>query len=280
MGSVVKFLKRFAKIWLPPGLIAIYRFLSTDGIRFAGHYSSWTAASDASTGYDADSILERVSAASEKVKSGEAVYERDSVLFDRVEHSFPLLTVLMKAAAENNGKLTVLDFGGSLGSSYFQCKHLLPYNLDLNWCVVEQEKFVHRGRETFASEELQFFFSIQECTTQHKPDIVLFASVLQYLEQADQIVDAAIAAGSKYIVIDRTPFILLDEDWLCVQHVPASIYRASYPCVMLSESRLKKRLEQRFDLAADFEALGGKGHVQCNLQKIPFEYKGMIWQRR
>lgn len=272
-------LKRFVKNWLPPGLISIYRSWSTDAIRYIGHYSSWGDASEASTGYDADLILARVSAASEKVKAGKAVYERDSVSFDKVDHPFPLLAVLMKAALEKQGKLTVLDFGGALGSSYFQCKHFLPIDLDLNWCVVEQEKFVRRGRETFGSDELKFFFSIQESVAQHTPDIVLFASVLQYLEHADQIIDDAVATQAKYIVIDRTPFVELDTDWLCVQHVPASIYKASYPCSMLSESRLRRRLENRFELVADFEALGGKGHVQYSSQNILFEYKGMIWRR-
>lgn len=276
----MRLLKRFAKKWLPPGLVSIYRFWSAPSIRFVGHYPSWRAAADASTGYDADIILARVSAALSKVKSGEAVYERDSVLFDKVEHSFPLLALLMRAALEKRGKLTVLDFGGSLGSSYFQCKNFLPGNLDLRWCVVEQEKFVRRGCEAFASDELQFFFTIQECVALHKPDVVLFASVLQYLEHADEIVNAAAATGAEYIAIDRTPFIALDSDWLCVQHVPASIYKVSYPCAMLSESRLKQRLESQFDLVTDFGALGGEGHVQNGLQKIPFEYKGMIWRKR
>jgi putative methyltransferase (TIGR04325 family) len=280
MGDIVKFLKYFARSWLPPALIAIYRFLKGRGIRFIGRYSSWRTALDASTGYDADSILARVSAASAKVKSGEAIYERDSVLFDKVEHSFPLLAVLMRAALENSGKLTVIDFGGSLGSSYFQCKHFLPRDLDLSWYVVEQEKFVRRGREAFASDELQFFFSIPECTAQRKPDVVLFASVLQYLEHVDRIVDAAVATGAEYIAIDRTPFIALDADWLCVQHVPANIYKASYPCSILSESRLKQLLHDRFELVTEFGALGGRGHVQHGLQMVPFEYKGMIWRKR
>lgn len=272
-------LRRFVINWLPPRLMSIYRSFSKDAIRYVGHYSSWQGASQASEGYDADTILTRVSAASEKVKAGEAVCERDSVLFDKVEHSFPVLAILLKAALEAQGTLTVLDFGGALGSSYFQCKHFLPDDLHLNWCVVEQEKFVIRGREAFASDELKFFFSIQESAVQHPPDIVLFASVLQYLEYKDQILDDAIETGAKYIVIDRTPFIERDSDWLCVQHVPASIYKASYPCSMLSTSSLKRRLQDKFGFVADFEALGGRGEVQHALQTVPFEYKGMIWQR-
>jgi len=89
----LKSIKRFVRSWLPPALLELYRSYSTQGIRFVGRYSSWQAAADASTGYDVDTILERVSAASEKVKSGEALYERDSVLFNKVEHTFPLLSL-------------------------------------------------------------------------------------------------------------------------------------------------------------------------------------------
>ena len=271
--------KRFAKKWTPPALIGICRSLSKKGVRFVGHYSSWAAAMGVSTGYNAEIILERVSAALTKVKSGSAVYERDSVLFDEVTHSFPLLAVLTKAALQRGGALTVLDFGGSLGSSYFQCKNFLPDNLDLKWCVVEQEGFVRRGHEAFTTDVLKFYLSIEECVAQYKPDIVLFASVLQYLENVDQILDETMATGAEYVVIDRTPFTTLEDDWICVQHVPSEIYEASYPCAILSESHIRQRLDQTFKLVATFEALGGQGQIQCKLQQIPFEYRGMIWQK-
>jgi putative methyltransferase (TIGR04325 family) len=280
MAGKLKALKRLVKNWLPPVVLELYRRLSMQRIRFAGHYSSWQAAAAESTGYDVDTILARVSDAAEKVKSGEALYERDSVLFDKVEHTFPLLALLMRTSLEKQGKLTVLDFGGSLGSSYFQCKNFLPDVLDLHWCVVEQEKFVARGLEKFESDELHFFFSIEECLAKYKPDVILFASVLQYLENADQIIDVALASDAEYIVIDRTPFIELEDDWICVQHVPASIYEASYPCAMLSGERLKRHFENQCDLLADFGALGGEGCIEHGFQKIPFEYKGMIWQKR
>ena len=45
------------------------------------------------------------------MKNGEAVYERDSVLFDEIQYSWGLLAGLQKAALENDGKLCVLDFG-------------------------------------------------------------------------------------------------------------------------------------------------------------------------
>jgi putative methyltransferase (TIGR04325 family) len=271
---------KIAKVFIPPIFLAVYRRLCGKGIRFEGHYESWKDAALRSTGYDADLILNKVSDAITKVKNGEAVFERDSVLFDKVEHSFPLLAALLRIAVEHHNRLDLLDFGGSLGSSYFQCKYFLPDNLKLNWCVIEQKNFVDRGREAFSSEELHFFSSIAECGGQYKPHVILFASVLQYLEKIDQIIDEAIATGAQYIVIDRTPFHKLPSDWLCVQKVPADIYNASYPCAILSESRLHRYLAKHFELIAEFDALGGKGHVQAGLRQIPFEYKGMIWRKR
>jgi hypothetical protein len=37
---------------------------------------------------------------------------KSSVLFDEIQHSFPLLAGLLRAALENDGVLIVFDFGG------------------------------------------------------------------------------------------------------------------------------------------------------------------------
>ena len=76
----------------------------------------------------AQDILDKVLAATLKVKQGQAVFERDSVLFDEIEYSWPLLAGLMWAAASNGGKLNVLDFGGALGSSYYQNRKFLHFS--------------------------------------------------------------------------------------------------------------------------------------------------------
>jgi hypothetical protein len=54
-----------------------------------------------SHGYDNDTILKKCKDALLKVKNGEAVYERYSVLFDKVQHSFPVLAGLLRAAIAN-----------------------------------------------------------------------------------------------------------------------------------------------------------------------------------
>src|SRR5262245_48098510 len=94
-------------------------------IRCSGNYSTWSEALAESTGYYLPEFVERTRLAALQVKRGEAVYERDSVLFDRIQLSFPLLAALLRAAVENRGALTVFDFGGGFGTSYFQCRGFL-----------------------------------------------------------------------------------------------------------------------------------------------------------
>ena len=90
---------------------------SENNTSFEGRYSTWQEADALCIGYDNMDIFEKVLSTILKIKNGEAVYERDSVIFDQIEYSWPVLTGLTCAAAQNYGCLKVLDFGCSLGSS-------------------------------------------------------------------------------------------------------------------------------------------------------------------
>jgi len=52
-----------------------------------GNDSTWQEAHNASSGYDDDKILHIVKRSLLKVKNGEAVYQRDSVIFDEIQYS-------------------------------------------------------------------------------------------------------------------------------------------------------------------------------------------------
>lgn len=268
-------MKRLIKNWLPPAIVSIYRKW-TRNAGYEGHYASWQEALAHSTGYDSALILEKVCTALAKVKLGEAIYERDSVLFDKIEYPFPVLAALLRAAAANGGRLKVLDFGGSLGSTYFQCREFLSVLPQLTWHIVEQEIFVMRGKELFETEQLKFYSSMTESAKDQQPDVVLFSSALQYIPNPFEVLRAAIESGSQYIIIDRTPFSTMNKDSLCVQHVPKEIYSASYPCWIFSESNFKQQMPQQFKLITDFNGADGSGQTG----ELPFSFKGMIWERR
>jgi len=134
--------------------------------------------------------------------------------------------------------VSVLDFGGSLGTSYHQCRGFLSGLKSLRWSIVEQPKFVECGRESFETEELKFYYDIDEALISEKPDVVLLSGVLEYIERPYDLLKEIATRNFQYIILDRTPVVGLESDILTVQKVPKEIYEASYPCWFLSENKL------------------------------------------
>ena len=225
-------IKQILKDFLPPIILfGIRKFKKpvkpSNG--WSGNYASWEEAKKSSTGYDKDVILERVKNAILKVKNGEAVFERDSVLFDKPTYNCPLLPIFLKVAKENQNELEIIDFGGSLGSTYFQYKPFLSHLNKIEWNVVEQANFVKCGKEYITTDELLFHESIENVIKKNKPKILLLSSVIQYIDEPKQLIEKIISYNFDYIIFDRTAFIKKSDDLLTIQSVPEYIYKASYP---------------------------------------------------
>ena len=189
-------MRQMAKSLFPPIIVSGLRRLGglltaqidSEVIRFVGDFASWADASAASTGYAASEILEKTRTAMRKVRDGEAVYERDSIIFDETQHSFPLLAGLLRVATANESRLSVLDFGGALGSSYFQCRQFLSVAKQLRWSVVEQPAHVACGQAEFANDELHFYGTIDECLVSERPNVLLLSGVVQYLREPYKVI--------------------------------------------------------------------------------------------
>ena len=267
--------KTLAYDWLPPAVLRQIRRRRSADIRFEEEYATWKDATENCTGYDSEGILEKVLEATLKVKNGEAVYERDSVLFDHIEYSWPVLSGLMWVAARNNGRLNVLDYGGSLGTSYFRNRKFIePLEL-IRWNVVDQSHYVEAGQTHIQDHQLRFFETIDDCVQDIKPNAILLSSVLQYLRDPGKIIDTLIKIGSDVILIDRTIVNSNSVNNIYIQHVPSTIYSASYPCYSLSESWLLNRIGKTYDMAADFTSLDFPA-----LRGINSEFKGYIFKKR
>jgi putative methyltransferase (TIGR04325 family) len=256
---------------MPPA--ALHTLMRIAGpVRFTGRYRTWDEAQQASGGYDSDLILTKVRDALLKVKTGEAVYERDSVLFDKIEYSWPLLAGLLWISSLNDNKLNLIDFGGSLGSSYYQNRGFLAHLRPLTWNIVEQPKFVECGKQNFEDDTLKFYGSIPECLAATRPDTVLFLSVLQYLERPYDMLRSIIDRQFRFIIIDRTPFLVRGADRITVQRVSSAIYRASYPAWLFNEEAFLDLLLPSYECVTDFVSFdSGDGR---------FRYKGFLFRRR
>lgn len=214
-----------------------------DYIRFVGDYPSWQAARNECSGYDSDDIAERVLQTTMAVLRGEFAWERDSVGFTESAYSWPLLSCLLRCAAVNGGKLRVIDFGGALGSVFFQHRPMLQSLPLLEWRVVEQPCFVVRGRSYISRhplvQGLTFCESMEQALQAGPADVLLLSGVLQYLQDPWQSLTEMLALAIPHVVLDRTAVLRGGESsLLSVQHVPASIYRATYPAWFLAKNQL------------------------------------------
>lgn len=265
--------RRIARDWLPPELLRRLSGENAASPIFDDHYSSWDDAESAALGYDAPSILAQVTAATNLVLRGEAAFERDGVTFDKAETRWPIAASLLLAASRCEGRLRVLDFGGALGSTYWQHRKILSH-LDLTWGVVEQADYVYAGAQ-FADDRLSFFNTVEEFRASGEPDIILLSSVLQYLSKPYGVLQSLASTPAGYLVIDRTPMSALDRDIAAVQKVPKHIYDASYPSWIFSRERMKVSLPG-WSLLEEFPGIEPRMRTS---RGVPFDWQGFLLER-
>ncbi|MBN1104242.1 MAG: methyltransferase, TIGR04325 family [Deltaproteobacteria bacterium] len=270
--------KELFKQLIPPLVIRSFqtwRSRETDpGPDLSGDYPSWSDAMAASSSYQSTIILDRTKAALLKVRSGEANFERDSVLFDEIQYSWPLLAGLMWAAARSGGRLNVLDFGGSLGTTYFQNRVFLAHLPGVRWNIVEQPRHVAAGKEFFEDEQLRFYESVDDCLSETGPNALILSGVLQYLERPYEVLGELLRLPIDHVIIDRSPFSEGLRDRLCVQRVPPRIYPASYPIWIFSRGMFLQHItSSSFQIVEKFPALDRLDGP------IVFRFEGMILAR-
>lgn len=217
-----------------------------------GDYSSWQAAKKECGGYDAGNILNKVKESVLKVRNGEAVYERDSVLFDEIQYSPNLIDAFKKSIKDN--QLHVVDFGGSLGSTYFQHKELFSDIKDLKWSVVEQKHFVDCGKSEIETGALKFYYTVDEALKTQQPHVLLLSSVIPYFEKPYELIELLLAYNFEYIIVDRTAFIEGTKERITKQIVPEFIYKATYPAWFLNEKKFVNAFLTKYDVLSDFSS--------------------------
>lgn len=236
---------------------------------FFGDYSSWNEVEKLCEGYSDKSILQKTLESTLKVKNGEAVFERDSFIFDEIQYSWGLLASLFKVAVENGNSLKVLDFGGALGSHYFQNKKFLQPIKIKKWTVVEQKHYIDVGNKKIADGILSFAYSIEDV---NNADVLILSAVLQYFPNPYEWLEKFIAKKIPYIVLDRTAFSTEGRDRLTLQKVPPEIYEAQYPAWFLDKSKVFSVIQKEYELIAEFQ------DTIDVIEEIPSEYKGALFR--
>ncbi|MBE2213393.1 MAG: methyltransferase, TIGR04325 family [Opitutaceae bacterium] len=251
------FVKRSARDLIPPLIqrhlaYCIHRWRG-DATIFTGDFPDWASAAKSVEGYAENGVLEKTRAAVRTARSNPDVFERDSCLLDKPDYAFPSLAFILWKALQAGGRLDVVDFGGSLGSTFFQIRPFLRAIPEVRWAVVEQPHFVECGRRDFSGDGLSFHNSISEALTEVRPELLFVSCVLQYLPAPHDVVQEMIGKGFRHILLDRTAFVPGHRDRLTVQHNPSSVQSASYPAWFFNEDRLLKHFATDYDMVASFD---------------------------
>jgi len=263
--------KGIIRALLPVNLRLALRRWFGDVTRYTGPYASWDEAMAAATGYSDDAILQQVRRATREVVAGKAAYEQDSVQFHAPSPPARILRVLALASADAHGPVAVLDFGGSLGSLYFRARPFLAQGMVSAWTVCEQPNFVGAGRE-FEDGVLRFVADPGQAPTAH---VLVLSSVLPYLEDPVGMLERLARGRPRWILIDRTP-LSPDGQWhLFDQHVPRSIYRATYPVWLIPRDAIAEALTG-YVLAEEAEL--PEESLRCG--GVHASYRWMIWRNR
>jgi putative methyltransferase (TIGR04325 family) len=206
-------------------------------IIYSGPYKQWSDAKIRSTGYNNKLILKKVSETTLKVLRGKYLYERDSVGFNDYTVDKFFLKSLNYINSHNKNKLSILDFGGSLGSKYFQHKKFFKKIKNFYWSIVEQKKYVEFGKKFINESNLFFFDKLNICLIKKNPNVCLISNSIQYTERPFHNLNAITKAQIKFIIFLNLPLTDQDKDEIFVQKVSKSIYNASYPIWFFSKKK-------------------------------------------
>lgn len=272
-------MKKLFKILIPAKLLKAYhsyRYPQPKPSGWFGNYKTWEEAEKECSGYDSSDILNKVRASVLKVRNGEAVYERDSVLFDEIQYSQDLILSLKDSV--QNQKLHIVDFGGSLGSTYFQHKTVFKDLKDLKWAVVEQEHFVECGKKEIAIDNLKFYNTVEDALKEQSNQVLLLSSVIPYFKEPYGLIEKMLSYNFENIIIDRTAFIQGGKERVTKQIVPEFIYKATYPAWFLNEAKFVKAFESKYELVRQFKSAFDSDGVMEDGAKV--YRKGFYFKRK
>jgi putative methyltransferase (TIGR04325 family) len=283
--NIRKKLKHGLKLIIPPLFFKLYsKFQILENSKdvtsapilsnWEGEFFTWKDATEYATGYDSSYILDQCRKALIKVKLGEAIFERDSVIFESIQYNWPLISGIAKARIENGKKLNVIDFGGSLGSLYYSLIKFFDSKEIERWSIIEQENFVECGRKDFEDETLRFYENIESCINENDPNLVILSSVLQYIENPYELLSNLFSLNVEYILIDRTAFINRNEDCISNQVVPS--YQAKIQHWFFSFPKF-----QRLVKSYNWEVIvNEKSYIQFNNISLNSQSKFLILKKK
>lgn len=234
--------KSFIKSFAPAALLK-YRQRKLTGI--SGDFLSWEEAKAIAGSYMPN--IAKVVEIHRKYRNNQPSPLHEGELHERI-WAWPLLSGLLLSAIQSGGRLHVLDFGGGLGTTYFQLTSFLSPIQDLKWCIVEIEALAEAGKRQFEDNVLKFYDSPESVFKAYSPDVLVSGSVWQYIENPYDTLRKLLQNTFNYVFIDRIPLFPGMSEKVMIQQSPERLGGSRHPIRILSEEKFHAILTPHFEL--------------------------------
>ena len=187
-------IKRLAKQWTPPILVDWYRSLK-HGKQYQKHiwegiYQNYRDVPSSGEGFDSEIWVNATYAYTE------AFLRKQSL---ESSGDYALLPFLASMVKNDQGHLSILDFGGGMGIEYIHLTRSLPKDRALRYFVVEGQRVCEAGSKLFAGDShIQFCASLPKDLPQ--VDIIYIRSALQYIEDYGGLLSQLVEYQPKYFL--------------------------------------------------------------------------------
>lgn len=220
-------------------------------------------------GYQREDIFRKVKSATSVVLDSGALWERDGTLFFSEEIDWHIMTAIGLAAnsrsQNNKTPIQIVDFGGSLGSSYLKNKALLE-TYDFEWNIVEQDFVVSLAADMNFEGPLSFH-PVSKLSAIQQIDLLIFSASLQYLSAPYELLDQLLENRPPFVLLDKTIFNDSKSDMLYLQRVPSNINRAVYPCWSFAKTNMTSFFEKKgYTTISETDSIKFKSLKQINSQ--------------
>ena len=164
-----------------------------------GNYKNYEEALEYSNGYQESVILHKVKKAIIRILEGEDAWERDGSIFPNPQPRQEIIKIIEKFS---NKKLSIIDFGGGLGTLFINNREL--FKSVEKYYVIEQDNFVDIGNDISRKYNLPIKFVKSLKSIDFNPNLIIFSSVLQYIPNLEEVLIQTCKLDPEVILIDRT----------------------------------------------------------------------------
>lgn len=165
-----------------------------------GVYGSFAEANAETSVFEGTAWLDRVVARAEE-SLGKRTGASVPPVAVTTDYALPFIAAV---AAGRERPLRILDFGGSMATSYVPLRAMLPADRGLDFVIVENETLCKKGNELFAGDPGVRFRSDLPPAGE-KFDIVHFGSSLHYVDDWKGLLAASVALASEWLLFCDLP---------------------------------------------------------------------------